>query len=116
MSVTKSKRNNRVAELIQTTIAQLLQKEVSDPRFKTVTITAVDLSPDGKNAIVFFSLLEATLDNIQSAEKAFKKAAGFFRLQLSRLTELRHTPQLIFKYDASLANAERISRLINGGQ
>lgn len=102
-----------MGELIQSTAASVLQKEVSDPRLKTITITGADLSPDGKNATVFFSLLDPTEKNIQSAEKAFEKAASFFRYQLSQLTELRHTPKLIFKYDLSLMVGERVSRLLS---
>ncbi|OGT34633.1 MAG: ribosome-binding factor A [Gammaproteobacteria bacterium RIFCSPHIGHO2_02_FULL_39_13] len=109
---TKSKRANRVAELIQTTIAHLLLKEVSDPRLRFVTITGVDLSPDGKNAVVFFSMLDPTSDHVKSAEKAFQKAQGFFRFQLSQSTEFRHTPQLIFRYDPSQMVGERISKLL----
>ena len=113
MLATKSKRNNRLAELIQSVIARLLIKEVFDPRLSSVTITGVDVSPDGRNAIVFFSLLDPTDVNIKSAEKAFEKASGFFRFQLSRETELRHTPKLIFKYDASLMVGERVSQLLS---
>lgn len=109
----KSKRVNRMAELIQTVIARLLQKEVNDPRLHSATITGVDLSPDGKRAIVYFSLLDATEENIKLASVAFQKASGFFRFNLSRMTELRHTPQLSFHYDVSLMVAERVTRLIN---
>ncbi len=100
-------------ELIQSIIAQLLQREVNDPRLQSATITGVDLSPDGKRATVFFSLLDTGNDNVKSAQQAFQKASGFFRLNLSRMTELRHTPQLHFLYDASLINAENVTRLIN---
>jgi ribosome-binding factor A len=109
----KSKRVNRMAELIQSIIAQLLLKEVSDPRLKSVTITNVDLSPDGKRALIYFSLLDPTPQHIKSAEQAFQKAAGFFRVNLSSMTELRHTPQLHFHYDASLMVAEKVTQLIN---
>lgn len=108
----KSKRAFRVGELIQSTVASVLRKEVSDPRLKTIAITGADLSPDGKNAIVFFSLLDPTPANINSAEKTFEKAASFFRYQLSQFTELRHTPKLIFKYDPSLMVGERVSWLL----
>lgn len=112
MRKSKTTRNSRVSELIQATVANLLQKEVSDPRLRAVTITGVDLSPDGKNAMVFFSLLDPMPDAIRSVEKAFEKANGFFRMRLSRLTELRHTPKLIFKYDASLVTGERVTNLL----
>ena len=109
----KSKRTHRIAELIQTIIARLLIKEVSDPRLQAATITGVDLSPDQKNAIVFFSLLDPTAENIKTTEKSFEKASGFFRLQLSRSTELRHTQKLIFRCDVSLMTGERVSRLLS---
>lgn len=109
----KSKRTTRTAELIQSIIGRLLLKEVSDPRLQGISLTGVDLSPDFKNAIVFFSLLDPSPENIKIAERSFEKASGFFRVQLSRSTELRHTPKLIFKYDASLMVGERVSNLIN---
>src|SRR3990167_9928351 len=68
----KSKRVHRLAELIQTVIAQLLQREVNDPRLNGVTITGVDLSPDGKKAMVFFSLLNVTDENIKLSSTAFQ--------------------------------------------
>ncbi|OGT47323.1 MAG: ribosome-binding factor A [Gammaproteobacteria bacterium RIFCSPHIGHO2_12_FULL_38_11] len=108
----KSKRTHRTAELIQKIIALALLKEVSDPRLSKITITGVDLSPDFKQAIVFFSMLDPTDEFIQSAENAFKKAEGFFRLLLSRSTELRHTPKLFFRYDMTPITAERISDLL----
>ncbi len=109
----KSKRVHRLAELIQTVIAQLLQREVNDPRLNGVTITGVDLSHDGKRAVVCCSLLDVTDENIKLASTAFRNASGFFRFNLSRMTELRHTPIITFHYDASLAVAERVTRLIN---
>lgn len=102
-----------MAELIQSIVARLLLKDVSDPRLQSVTITSVDLSPDGKRALIYFSLIDPTPENIKSALTAFQKAAGFFRLNLSKMTELRHTPMLHFHYDASLMVAEQVTRLIN---
>lgn len=108
----KSKRTYRISELIHNTMACVLQKHVADPRLQQVTITGVDLSPDLKNALIYFSLVNPELKNIQAAEDAFKKAAGFFRVQLSQLTELRFTPKLTFKFDVSGIAAERITQLL----
>ena len=109
---TKSKRNHRTEELIQHIIAQLLLRDVHDPRLSKVTITGVDLSPDFKNATIFFSCLDPTDVALKNAQKAFEKAVSFFRVHLSKQTELRHTPQLSFKYDTSLVDGERISKLL----
>ena len=111
---TPSKRTHRVAELIQTTLADLLKKSVHDPRLKNVTMTHVKLTSDFSTATLFFSLSEENEQSIKDAQNAFQKAAGFFRHQLSQQIELRHTPKLIFKYDQTAAHAERISHFLKG--
>ena len=108
----KSKRTNRVAELIQMTIAQLLRRDVRDPRLVSVTLTGVDLAPDFTQAIIFFTMLDPSKKNIDDAKKAFEKAAGFFRAHLSKTTELRHTPRLIFRFDTAIEEGEKISALL----
>lgn len=106
-------RTHRVAELIQTIVARLLITEVNDPRLRSVSITGVDIAPDFKRAIVFFTMLETDdASAIKEAEKAFEKAAGFFRAKVARLAELRHTPQLVFQYDVTIIHGERVSKLL----
>ena len=106
-------RQHQASELIQRIIATLIATEVQDPRFSKVTITGVDLSPDFKQAKIFFSQLDATEKSIAKTEAAFKKASGFFRAQLAKKAELRYTPVLFFKFDASGINAERIAKLLD---
>jgi ribosome-binding factor A len=113
MKTLKSKRTGRMAELIQSVIARLLLKDVRDPRMSSATITGVDLAPDFGSVTVFFTLLDATPNAIKIAEKTFEKANGYFRVQLSQLTELRYTPKITFKYDTSVMHAEHISRLLD---
>lgn len=112
MSAAKSKRNHRAEELIQQAIANVLRRDVQDQRLSFVTITGVDLSPDFKQAIVFFSLLDPKPLLMREAENAFKKAAGFFRASLAKQVELRHTPNLVFRYDPSVETGARISDLL----
>ena|SRR3990167_4147124 len=107
------KRISSLASLIQTVVAQLIQKEIADPRLRLVTITGVDVSSDGKNATVFFSLLDNQSDQVKAVGQAFEKAKGFFRVRLSQMTELRHTPKLTFKYDISIVTGERITQLLS---
>ncbi|EKD92392.1 MAG: hypothetical protein ACD_29C00031G0007, partial [uncultured bacterium] len=106
-------RTNRIAELIQSIIADLLIKSVNDPRLKNISITHVKLPPDFSVATIYFSTPDLSAATIKDAETAFQKASGFFRVNLSKMTELRHTPKLIFRFDKTGAEAERISRLLD---
>ena len=50
-------RARRVAEQVQRTLAEMLRRDVRDPRLKPVTITHVKMSPDLSHAWVYFELL-----------------------------------------------------------
>ena len=50
-------RARRVAEQVQRTLAQLLLREVRDPRLAPLTITHVRVSPDLTHAWVHYTLL-----------------------------------------------------------
>lgn len=52
-----SRRVARVADSIQHTVAELLLREIKDPRIGMVTITGVTISADLRHARVFFSVL-----------------------------------------------------------
>ena len=50
-------RNARLADQIQEIIARMLQRRVKDPRLGFVTITDVRLTPDNRDATVFYTVL-----------------------------------------------------------
>lgn len=106
-----SKRNRQVADLLHKEIALLIKHSVSDPRLKSMLITAVDLSSDLSNARVFYTLPENI--NQDEVEKALKKAVGFIRHEISARTELRYTPQIRFKYDDSIVHAQHLLSLMD---
>lgn len=106
-------RRHRVAQEIQRLLAESLRTEVKDPRIAAlVTITAVDVSPDLRQARVFVTLLgdaqacESTLD-------ALNRSAPFLRHALSARMTLRSVPALKFVFDASVERGARIARLID---
>jgi len=109
----KAKRVRRIGGLIQSTVAHVLQKEINDPRLANVSITGIDLAPDFGQAVLFFTMPDPTPEAVKVAEKAFVKATGFFRYNVSQSTELRYTPQLHFRYDASIMQAEKIQDLLD---
>ncbi|QJD60256.1 30S ribosome-binding factor RbfA [Pseudomonas sp. gcc21] len=106
-------RTQRVADQMQRELAQLIHREVRDPRIGMVTLTAVEVSRDLAHAKVYLTLMgEATEEDIAQNLSALKDAAGFLRVQLGRSMKLRSVPQLHFHYDESVRRGVHLSSLI----
>jgi len=104
-------RPQKVADLIQRELSDLLRREVRDPHVGMVTLTSVDVSPDLSHAKVFFTLLQE--DRKDETTRALQRAAGFLRSQLAHRMKLYTTPELRFVYDESVERGDRLSRLID---
>jgi ribosome-binding factor A len=107
----KSGRPQKLGDLIQRELSELVQRELRDPRVGMITITSVDVSPDFSHAKVFFTTLRC--EQIVEAKEGLRRAAGFLRTQLARRIKLYTTPELRFEYDESVERGDRLSRLID---
>jgi ribosome-binding factor A len=107
----KSGRPQKLGDLIQRELSELVQRELRDPRVGMITITDVDVSPDFSHAKVFFTLLNQA--HLEDAKQGLRRAAGFLRSQLARRIKLYTTPELRFEYDESVERGDRLSRLID---
>jgi len=106
------KRSERVADLIKEEIASLmLHGGIKDPRVGFVTITRVDLTPDLKEARVYFSQIGSEKDRQKSAD-GLNSASGYIRRYLAKSLDLRHIPKVTFFFDEALEYSERIERVI----
>ena len=104
-------RPQKVADLIQRELSDLLRREVRDPRVGMVTLTSVDVSPDLSHAKVFFTILEK--DKKDETSQALRRAASFLRSQMARRMSMYTTPELRFVYDESVERGDHLSRLID---
>jgi ribosome-binding factor A len=104
-------RPQKVADLIQRELSDLLRREVRDPRVGMVTLTAVDVSPDLSHAKVFFTILEK--EKQSETTDALQRAAGFLRSQLAHRMKMYTTPELRFAYDESVERGDHLSQLID---
>lgn len=105
-------RIQRISELIQHVLAELVQKEIQDPYLHDVTISNVVVTRDLAHAKIFVSCLADQEGDIKDKIRRLNKAAGFLRYHLANTVELRVTPQLKFIYDPSISNSARISLLV----
>jgi ribosome-binding factor A len=102
---------NRVNELVRRKVTQLLLEQSNDPRLTEVTITDVSTNRDTSRAEVYYSII-GTPDDIADIQSVLENAAGWLRSQLAPTLRLRNVPQLVFIYDPSLANGDRIDALL----
>ncbi|MDD5168567.1 MAG: 30S ribosome-binding factor RbfA [Syntrophales bacterium] len=106
------KRAQRVADRILEEVADILHKEVGDPRLAMVTLTGAKVSDDLRNARIYF--VEMGQETCRAETKAaLLKASGFLRREWGRRLQLRYVPEIIFMVDESFAYGDRIDRLIN---
>lgn len=101
----------KVADQIQRELAEIIQRELRDPRVGMITLTGVEVSADCAHATVYYTCLDA--DRIEAVNTGLRRAAGFLRSHLGRRIKLYSTPELHFKYDESVERGARLSQLID---
>lgn len=124
-----SPRVQRVADQIQRLLADLIRREIRDPRVGMVSVTGVDVSRDFAHANVHVTIMgrhgddfgagqalkdmgELDRKEIKDSIAALNKAAGYLRSLLGKEMSLRVIPALQFHYDDSVAHGRYLSSLI----
>jgi ribosome-binding factor A len=108
----EGKRSEKVADLIQREISQMLVKTLKDPRIGFVTITRVVVSEDCRVAKVYFSVVGTPAEREKST-KGLNSAKGYVRKELGRRMGLRHTPEIMFQFDPSIEYAIHIGEVLH---
>lgn len=107
-----SRRTQRVGELLQVELADLLLRKVQDPRIHDCTITAVRVTPDLSRARVGISALGEEAERLAVVE-SLMHARGFLRSQLAhRLRHMKRIPELHFELDRGAEHSQSISDLL----
>lgn len=109
-------RRARIESFIQQEISRILSREIRDPRLSLVTITRVEMVRDASYVKLFVSVLSESEDvseaTMSSCLEGLTSAAGFLRHQLSKVLQLRHTPELRFEVDKGIHNSLRVFKLL----
>ena len=106
-------RTQRVADYLQRELAELVQRELRDPRIGMVSITGVDVSRDLGHARVYYTRMGSdSSEDAKESTEALNRAAGFLRSQLSRDSNMRSVPQLRFYFDSSVGRGRDLEALI----
>jgi len=97
----------RVREIV----ANMIERQVKDPRLGMVTVTDTRMTPDLREATVFYTVWGD--DNVRAdTARALESAKGVIRSAVGRGTGLKHTPSLAFVLDAIPENAQHIAEVL----
>jgi ribosome-binding factor A len=97
-----SRRTERLGSTIQQELAQIIMRELSDPRLTGMpSITRVKVSEDLSIADVYVTIM-GTEGQQSAALNALRHSAGLMRTRLTKMLSLRQSPFLKFHIDENL--------------
>lgn len=104
-------RLDRVNELIKRELGELIQRDVPTSA-QLVTVLAVDIAPDLKNADVWIGIIgseEQQRDSMARLHEARKE----LQRELSRRVIIKYTPHLHFKLDHAAERGDRVLQILS---
>ena len=105
-------RNQRVAQFIKEELSVLIQREFPLQQYGLITLNYVDVSPDIKNATVYITAMNSGISN-EELVALLNEQAGHYRHEISRAMTSKRVPSIGFKYDESIARAQRLTDIID---
>jgi len=104
-------RARRMAVRVQQVVAQTLERQVKDPRLAMVTVTDTRVTPDLRDATVFYTVYGDDAERAGTAI-ALESAKGVVRSAVGKALGVRFTPTIAFVADAVPENAQAIEDLL----
>jgi ribosome-binding factor A len=104
-------RLQRIADRIRNELAEMLVREVQDPRLGGISITDVKVDRELAYADVYVSAVEGR-ERSKEVLDGLHSAAGFLRHALAGRVDLRVFPRLRFHWDPTPERADHIERIL----
>ena len=105
-------RARKLGERFQEIVAETLEMKVKDPRLGFVTVTNVRVSPDLREATVFYTVFGSEED-VENTAAALNSAKGMVRTEIGKRTGIKFTPTVEFIRDALPDNVRVIDDLLH---
>ena len=104
-------RARKLADRVKEIVAETLEMRVKDPRLGFITITDARVTPDLREATVFYTVYGDD-DARAATAAALESAKGILRTEVGRQTGIKHTPSLAFVPDALPDTGRHIDDLL----
>jgi ribosome-binding factor A len=101
----------RHAERVRELVAEAMRSQIKDPRLGMITITDSRITPDLREATVFYTVL-GDAEEQKATAAALESAKGKLRGTVGRALGLRHSPTLAFVHDDVQDTVKHIDELI----
>jgi ribosome-binding factor A len=108
----------RVNEVVREVLAEELER-LSDPRVGFVTVTGVEVTPDLRQATVYYSALAPVRGDADAVAEAAKETAAGLRAatphlqaEIGRQVRMKYTPHLVFREDPAMRTGERVDEIL----
>ncbi|MFZ2522459.1 MAG: ribosome-binding factor A [Minisyncoccia bacterium] len=104
-----SNRNQRLSEILRDLGARFLL--LNGNKSSLLTVTKLELTRDGKNATIFFTVFPNSFE--KTALEFAKRKRSDFREFVKENSKLGHLPQFDFEIDLGEKNRQKIDGLLN---
>ena len=102
---------NRISIDVLRELSSIMLLEARDETLKHVTLTGCEVTSDLGLARVYYTYMGE--ESLEAVKANLIEAAPYLRTVLASRVELRHTPELKFIYDDSVAYGQNIERILN---
>jgi ribosome-binding factor A len=105
-----TRRTARISEVIRKELSLLLQREV-ELEGVLITISAVEIAPDLREAYIYISILQTNTDPdtilflLEKKKKVWQQVIG-------KKLPMKYTPHLNFKFDETVERGDRIMQIL----
>ena len=108
--MTSGARPDRVAEEFREILAEEIPR-LKDPRVGFVTVTRVEVTPDLRRAVVYYTVLGEEGER-RATRAGLRSARPHLRTELGHQVRLKFTPELRFEEDEAMTNVARVEELL----
>lgn len=109
--MTDQGRTRRMSVRVREIVAEVIERQIKDPRLGMVTVTDARLTADLREATVFYTVWGDENVRAETAV-ALESAKGVIRSAVGRATGLKHTPSVAFIPDGIPENARHIEDVL----